>query len=284
MIALALALAWIHDGDVTASRIDVERYAVVVTFAGDAPPMRIWSDGEELKPESAGRVVRYASSKSLGSLRFRMELAKSHRHVADLPDGRTLLFDERCAEREWSATSSRFSSFLALGVEHILTGWDHLVFLLALLVISTSFGQVGKVVTAFTLAHSATLGLTVLGVIAPPSWLVESAIAASIVYVAVENWFVKEARHRWLLVVVFGLIHGMGFGGSLLEMHIAQPAVALAGFNLGVEFGQLSVVAIAWPLLVLARRKERFHRIVVVRGLSGAAAALGVAWLIQRIA
>jgi hypothetical protein len=282
VIVLALALALVHDGEVTASRLERRGDEVWVAFSGPRRPLRIWGDGRELQGREEGGRLRFTAAGPAGALRVRVELEKGHSHVVQFPDGRTRLLDAAHPEAEWTASGgSGFGSFLALGVEHILTGWDHLVFLLTLLVVAGSLGQVAKLVTAFTAAHSVTLGLTALGVVSPPGF-VEALIAASIVYVAVENWFVKEGAHRWVLVSIFGLVHGMGFGGALLEMELARPVPALLGFNLGVELGQLAVVAAVWPLLAWARRHERVYRAVAVRGLSGAAAAAGLVWLIGR--
>jgi hypothetical protein len=284
VIVLALALALVHDTEVTASRLERRGDEVWVTISGSRPALRIWGDGRELIPSDEGGRLRFTADRPVAALRVRVELEKGHRHLVQFPDGRTRLLDAAHPEAEWTESGgSGFGSFLVLGVEHILTGWDHLVFLLTLLVLAGSLVQVGKLVTAFTAAHSVTLGLTALRVVSPPG-IVEALIAASIVYVAVENWFVKDGAHRWVLVSIFGLVHGMGFGGALLEMELARPLPALLGFNLGVELGQLAVVAAVWPLLVWARRHEQIYRAVVVRGLSGAAAVAGLAWLVGRVA
>jgi hydrogenase/urease accessory protein HupE len=254
--------------------------------------------GERPVPSSAKRtpfgiILRYASERPIGALRVRCEVlrdrVKNHKHIADFSDGRTVVFEGDRVEMEWSAPrtwGADLIQFVVLGVEHIVTGWDHLAFLLALLLVAASAKRVVQLVTAFTVAHSVTLGLTALRVIGPPSGLVEAVIAASIVYVAVENLFLTGAtggRWRWALVFAFGLIHGMGFGGALVEMQLARPATALLGFNLGVELGQLFVVALTLPVLALLRRREAFYRTVVVRGLSGAAAAAGLFWFLQRV-
>jgi hydrogenase/urease accessory protein HupE len=307
-LVIAALLGLFHDESISSSRIHVGARDVTVTFAmsrEDAASIaadafgyvrerfRISNDGAELAPElvraeAQTLVMRYRSARDIGALKVRCEVfrdkVKRHRHVADFPDGRTIVFEGAVVEADWSERKSSIGRFVLLGVEHILTGWDHLVFLLSLLLIATRIKRVVQLVTAFTVAHSVTLGLVALHVIAPASWLVEAIIAASIVYVAVENWFVKEGRWRWVLVFAFGLVHGMGFGGILLEMELARPAVALVGFNLGVELGQLLVVALVYPLLALLRRREEWYQRWVVRGLSGAAAAVGVFWLVQRLA
>ncbi len=301
MIALALALSLLHDESISTSRIDVGSSDVTITFtflAADRKAIgadvfayvrervRLWSDDIECTPELVQvepLTLRYTSTRPIGRLRMACALLSDHdhKHVADTTDGRTFVFNGKTTTAEWSAPAS-LGSFIVLGIAHIVTGWDHLIFLLTLLVVAASAGRVLQLVTAFTIAHSITLGLTALRIIGPPAAIVESVIAASIIYVAIENVAVKEVKWRWALVFAFGLVHGMGFGGVLLEMDLARPAMALLGFNLGVEFGQLAIVALAYPLLVLLRRREDFYRRYFVRGLSGAAAAAGVVWLIER--
>ena len=111
----------------------------------------------------------------------------------------------------WSA----IGQFIVLGVEHNLTGYDHLMFLLALIILGGSFTNILKIVTSFTVAHSITLILASLEIVSLPSKLVESVIAASILYVAIENQFVKTTARRWMITFAFGLIHGFGFAGAL---------------------------------------------------------------------
>ncbi|HEY1536115.1 MAG TPA: HupE/UreJ family protein [Polyangiaceae bacterium] len=155
---------------------------------------------------------------------------------------------------------SLFWSMLKLGVEHILTGADHLVFLLGLILVGGSFRSLLGVVSAFTLAHSITLALAALSIFAPSPLFVEPAIALSIAYVGLENLFVKDASKRWRITFPFGLIHGFGFAGALREIALprAQLPVALVSFNLGVELGQLAVLALALPLVLKARRAPWF--------------------------
>lgn len=171
-----------------------------------------------------------------------------------------------------------------LGVEHILTGYDHLVFLLGLVLIGGRFRSLLGVVTAFTVAHSITLALAALGVWAPSPRLVEPAIALSIAYVGVENFFAKSAEGRWRITFPFGLIHGFGFAGALAEVALprAQVPAALLLFNLGVEAGQLAVMA---PLLLALHGlgKLTWFRRHGVRAVSVAVVVAGVAWFIERV-
>jgi hypothetical protein len=176
-------------------------------------------------------------------------------------------------------------SFLVLGVEHILTGYDHLLFLLSLLVAGVALRGLVRIITAFTVAHSITLSLAVLQVVALPAQWVEGAIALSITIVAVDNL----RRHgqmphgRWLLTFAFGLVHGLGFASVLQEFAIprADLAVSLLSFNLGVEVGQIGVVAGAFALLQIVARRRR--QLVVRRLVSAGAALAGVVWFVQRV-
>ena len=148
--------------------------------------------------------------------------------------------------------------YCLLGMEHIFTGYDHLAFLFGLLLVATARGLRGGtryilgVVTAFTVAHSVTLIAAGLGWVRLPSRFVESAIALSIAYVAVENLAVREPRHRWLLTFFFGLVHGFGFASVLAEIGLPPSGVipSLVSFNVGVELGQLTVVCAVAPLLL----------------------------------
>ena len=175
-------------------------------------------------------------------------------------------------------------SFFRLGVEHILTGYDHLVFLFGLVVIGGRPRALIKAITAFTLAHSLSLAVAVLGVWTPSPRFVEPAIALSIAYVGLENFFLKDAEKRWRITLPFGFIHGFGFAGALLERHLSRPRVPLAllGFNTGVEVGQLAVMLLVLPLVLVARRSE-VVRARVVPAANVIVMVLGIAWLAIRI-
>jgi hypothetical protein len=175
-------------------------------------------------------------------------------------------------------------AFMHLGVEHILTGYDHLLFLLVLILVGGRWKSLALVVTAFTLGHSISIAASVLGFVVPnPRW-VEPAIALSIAYVGVENFFVKSADRRFILTFPFGLVHGFGFAGALQELPIPRPSIptALVGFNLGVEVGQLLVLALALPLVLGLRRSEVF-RSYGVRVTSGVIATVGLVLAVYRI-
>jgi hydrogenase/urease accessory protein HupE len=177
-----------------------------------------------------------------------------------------------------------FFDFFRMGIEHILFGYDHLVFLLGLVLIGGRPRALLLVITAFTVAHSITLGMAVLGVWAPSPRIVEPAIALSVAYVGVENQFVADADRRWRITFPFGLIHGFGFAGALGEIALPRPEVpsALLAFNLGVESGQLAVMALVLPAVLAAREKPWFRE----RGVKIASigiAALGAVWFVWRI-
>jgi hypothetical protein len=177
------------------------------------------------------------------------------------------------------------ASFFLLGVEHILSGYDHLLFLLALLLGGGGFVAMLKIVTAFTLAHSVTLALAVLDVVVVPDRLVEAAIALSIAVVAAENLVRRRAvQARWVASFVFGLVHGFGFSSALRELGLPREGLALAllGFNLGVEAGQALVVALALPLLLGLRRTRWEWRVVAAS--SAAILLIGLILFVERAA
>jgi hypothetical protein len=183
---------------------------------------------------------------------------------------------------ETSARSSGFAEFFSLGVEHIWGGYDHLLFLLALLLPGGSLAGLAGVVTAFTLAHSITLALAVLDVVRLPPAPVEIAIALTIIYAAGLTLRNSAGEHRWRLTFFLGLVHGFGFAGILQAAGLehGNVAVPLLAFNLGVETGQLVVVAAVIPLLALL---GLFPRAAVVRRtLALLIVAAGVFWLAER--
>lgn len=186
-----------------------------------------------------------------------------------------------------ASDATTFWGFLRLGVEHIWTGYDHLLFLFGLLIVCRSFRSIVAIVSCFTLAHSLTLALATLDVVNLPARWVEPAIAASIVYVGVENLLRRgaEPRGRWLLTFFFGLIHGFGFASVLRDLGVGGGvqgiALPLFTFNLGVEVGQIAMAAAVLPLVWRLRRNEaRASRIVT--GLSAIVALAGLYWLLQR--
>ena len=180
-----------------------------------------------------------------------------------------------------------FLHFVRLGVEHILAGIDHILFLLCLIVPFRRWRPLVAIVTAFTVAHSITLVASVLGLAPRAPWfppLIETLIAASIVYMAIENLVGTQWHRRWVIAFAFGLVHGFGFSfalGETLQFAGRHLATSLFAFNLGVELGQLLLVVIAIPLLNLAFRSARAERLGVLI-LSVLLAHSGWHWMTDR--
>ncbi len=274
--------------------------------------------------------------------------SSSHLHIARARQGDTPWRDRVfvSGSRAWQLDASHSGpsdaslvDYLALGVEHIATGYDHIVFVLALLLAGTSVWQLASVVTGFTVAHSITLALGVLGLVEPRATAIEALIGLSIVVVAVENfgetsdpgtrriaslalvsavlaslvasllgWFglpalallgvaifcacylallprvARPERLRWFVALVFGLIHGFGFAGILAETGLPPERVvpALVGFNLGVEIGQLVIVAVGYAMLVAVVRGDPARRRRVVQLASMPILAVGLYWFLSR--
>lgn len=192
-----------------------------------------------------------------------------------------------------------FVTYVGQGVWHIWIGIDHILFLVALLLptvlwreagrwvaartFATVFWDVLKVVTGFTLAHSITLTLATLGWVSLPSRPVESVIAASVALAAANNLWPVIGGRRWLVASGFGLVHGFGFAGALAELGLPQGALALSlfGFNVGVELGQLAIVALFLPLAFALRRTSLYRRAVLIGGSAGIA-VLALWWFVER--
>jgi hypothetical protein len=200
--------------------------------------------------------------------------------------GATAQFAFQPDARETRATAEGgrgVASFVLLGVEHILGGWDHLLFLLALLLRGGGWWSLVRIVTAFTCSHSVTLALAVLDVVTMPGRLVEAVIALSIALVAAENLVARPVvARRWVVSFCFGLVHGFGFSSALREAGLPADGLVLSllGFNLGVELGQALVVAAALPLLALVRRTRWERR--VIWSASAAMLVLGVVLFLER--
>jgi len=210
------------------------------------------------------------------------------------PNGPAQGFEQAAGGR-----SSTFAQFLREGVWHIWIGFDHILFLLSLLLpavmvwvgrrwqavprLRDAVIDVTQIVTAFTLAHSITLSLATLGLVSLPSALVESAIAASVVLAALNNLWPLIQGRRWLVAFAFGLVHGFGFATVLADLQLPQDALVLAllAFNAGVELGQLAIVAVFLPL-AFALRASAFYRRVVLQAGSTAIAALAALWFVER--
>ena len=176
------------------------------------------------------------------------------------------------------------TQFLLLGLEHIFTGYDHILFVISLLFGAKTFKNILSLVTAFTIAHSITLILATLEIVQLPGRFIESAIALSIIYVALINIFNSDSKHQPWLAFGFGLIHGFGFAGILSEMRLdgSQLATSLLSFNIGIEIGQLIIVSLVFPI-ILWLRKFTFKPVKwVIPGTSVAILAFGLIWFIER--
>jgi hypothetical protein len=284
-----------------------EEVAGTIQVSSDGAPCGLTASSTARAEEDGVLIdARWECPVAPGRLRIVLEfldrLPPGHVHVAllRLPGGmvqRTAragapVLDVQAQPGAWAGAGR----FLRLGAEHIFQGADHIAFLIGVLLLGGSFRQLVGIVTAFTVAHSLTLALATLGWVVPPPRLVEPLIALSIVAVAVENLValreplsaerVRTAiAHRWRVTFAFGLVHGFGFAGALraLELPRALLAPSLLTFNLGVEVGQLVVVALAWPLLRWLRGIGRMWP-VGMRWASLAIAGLGAYWLVDRMA
>jgi hydrogenase/urease accessory protein HupE len=180
-----------------------------------------------------------------------------------------------------------FANFLSLGVKHILTGYDHLLFLFGLLLVARGFFSSLGIITSFTIAHSITLAVATLEVVQIPSRIVEPLIAASIVFVGIENLLRGDIpRARRMVAFGFGLIHGFGFASALREAGIGSGTggivLPLFSFNLGVELGQIMVAALVLPMIWKLRENPMF----IARwapACSAAVVLLGSFWFVQRV-
>jgi hydrogenase/urease accessory protein HupE len=198
----------------------------------------------------------------------------------------TIDVDVRVAEETRPTTKITFSRFFFMGVEHILTGYDHLIFLLGLLIAMSQFRATVWVITCFTLAHSATLALAAFDVVRVPERIIEPLIAATIIYVGAENLLrLDNGTGRWRLTLIFGLVHGLGFARDLKEkvagMFGEKIVVPLLSFNLGVELGQMAVAALVLPLIWWLRTEPALVR-RLVPSCSVVVVLAGAWWLLQR--
>jgi len=284
-------LAAFPGADIGALATWLRRGIVVTTPAGpcdgDGVATPTEQDGVELTA-----VYRCPGPVAAFSLRLPLlaELSLGHRHLVTATSGSEtvhgVLF---AAEPALDVTAARAAggvvpALFRLGIEHILTGYDHLLFLVAVVLVGGSLRAILGAVTAFTLAHSVTLALAALGVWAPRPALVEPAIALSIAYVGIENCLVRDIGRRWRLTFVFGLIHGFGFAGALREVAVsaAELPLALASFNVGVEAGQLAVLAVVLPCTAwLAGR--RWFAAGGLQAASVAISAIGLCWFVARV-
>jgi hypothetical protein len=212
----------------------------------------------------------------------------------DSPTGKKLseepIMDDAGNVRGFGST---VALYITIGVRHILPdGLDHILFVLALFLSSTRLRALVIQISTFTVAHTATLGLAVAGVISPSTGIIEPLIAATIAFVAIENLFLPDMpKWRPLVVFMFGLIHGLGFAGFFGELGLppGQFWSALIGFNVGVEVGQLSVIAVAFAISwsfrrwLAAHHKDALYRRFVVMPGSALIGVIGLWWFAERV-
>ena len=298
------------DGDGLASTAELDRAkpalkaafvdSLVVEGDGQRCPGALSAVAQD-PPDGIRITAAYACPGDPAHLHLRFgfldRMPSDHRHLATvhLPagdvDALAVLARPELDVDVGAAPSHGFTSFVRGGVEHILTGADHLAFLAALLLGGTlvadrrtRVGALVAMLTAFTVGHSLSLAVATLGGFAPGSRFVEPAVALSVAYVGAENLFTRTVRHRWMLTLAFGFVHGFAFAGGLLPLGLprAQLPLALVGFNLGVEAGQLLVLAVLLPPLMLLRSRGWYA--VAARAASAAIVLAGLVWFVQRIA
>ena len=193
---------------------------------------------------------------------------------------------EKSLEERREDARSTFYSFTRQGFVHVLPlGLAHILFVLGLFFLSRKWKPILYQVSVFTVAHTITLGLATLDLVSAPSNVVEPIIAASIAVVALENIFFPNYRHsRLLIVFFFGLIHGLGFAGALsaFDLDPTSLVIGLLGFNVGVEFGQLAVIAIVFVLTIWIKDEAQYRKLAVVP-CSILIAVMGIYWTIERV-
>lgn len=279
-------------------RVDGERLRPAVTFPGsDAPvpdpegPPTVLGTSIRLRgrlPAGASEIT-VGASRAFGPVRFTVldESTQGGTRVALAPgeDSPAWVLGAEAHAAPAADRRTVAGRYLVLGFEHIVPlGLDHILFVLGLYLLSTRLGPLLWQVSAFTIAHTTTLALSMYGVVSLPSRPVETLIALSIAYVALEN--VATSRLGWwrpLLVFGFGLLHGLGFAGVLRELGLpdGEYGTALVAFNVGVELGQLAVIGLAFVILGRFRARPWYRRRVVVP-CSLAIALVGLWWAVER--
>jgi len=308
------------DSDLDAEVTDAEREAAKPAIANLlAEQLHLSSDGKDILPSAPGQVnyddqnnahVEFVypavpKQQLLVQSMFLAQLPDGHQQYLTIRDtnGKTLaekmlrknddqislqLAAESSTEPDTVGHSlfSAFADFFKLGVEHILTGYDHLLFLFALLAVTHSFWPALKIITFFTIAHSITLACAGLNLIELPSSIVEPVIALTIIYVALENVIRGDhPKGRQWLTFGFGLIHGFGFASVLREMGISSGETGilmpLLSFNLGIEAGQITVAAIVLPMIWWVNNNVLIAE-KLLKGCSVSVCLMGAYWLLER--
>jgi hypothetical protein len=309
------AITW---GEVKAKHAEIAAYALSRLTLGPADARCVPLLSEQLidnHSDGAYAVLRFSATcpaaPKVLDLGYRLffDIDPQHRGLLNLSSQGTtragILSADASAQQFTLAELSKheqFVDYLKEGVLHIWTGFDHILFLLSLLLpavlvrslvpgvtwtaapsFKAAFWDVFKVVTAFTVAHSITLSLAALGVINLPSRLTESAIAASVVLAALNNVRPVVYGGRWIIAFGFGLIHGFGFASVLTDLGLPQGSLllALVAFNVGVELGQLAIVAVFLPVAYALRATALYRRGILIGG-SLVVAAIATLWLVER--
>lgn len=301
-------------GELRAKKAEIDAYALErLSIKADGKPCAL-DAGEHLvddHSDGAYAVLRFTARcapHSVLSVDYRLlfDIDPTHRGLLRIPRGSgaiTAVLGPESGSRDFTlATPSllmQFLDYLREGVWHIWVGYDHVLFLVSLLLPAVlvrgqgrwqpiaafppAFVEVLKIVTSFTLAHSITLCLAALSVVELPSRLVESVIALSVVLAALNNLRPVVLRRRWLVAFGFGLVHGFGFASVLSDLGLPQEALLLAliGFNLGVEAGQLAIVGVVLPLAYLMR-STRAYRQFIFSGGSAVVVVFASIWLLER--
>lgn len=276
------------------------RQAVTVRKGGHACPASAGPVEHDALNEAVVSTISFPCASGPGAVEVRYDYVSRflhpHRNVAEIRHGsqakaflftreRPLLKLTLQGDNDFAGagSGSTIVQFLEEGIEHILIGYDHIAFVVGLVVVGGSLAGLVKVVTAFTIAHSITLALAALGIFALPGTIVEPLIALTVAWVGIENLVLRDFQKRWMLTFFFGLVHGFGFASVLAGLGLAeQPLVpALLGFNLGVEFGQLAIVI---PIFfgLRAFREQKWHP-VLVKAVSWSLVAAGSWWFIARV-
>lgn len=310
------------DGEITWGEVRA-RHTEIAAYA--SARLAVKADGADCRIEVGPQAVDSHTDGSYSVLPLRLACANTapakltvayrlfadidpqHRGLLNLAAGgqtRTAILGPQAAEQTFDLQRigrwSQFVQYLEEGIWHIWIGFDHILFLLSLLLpavmvwaagrwqpaqrFGEAFWDVARIVTSFTLAHSITLSLATLGYVSLPSRWVEASIAASVVLAALNNVFTVFHGRRWMVAFVFGLIHGFGFASVLADLGLPQDALllALVGFNVGVEVGQLAIVMVFLPLAFALRRTAFYRRAVLVAG-SLVIATIAAVWLAERV-
>jgi hypothetical protein len=320
-IDFALGLDADGDGDITWGEVrakhgEIAAYALArLAIQGDGAACPVSAGEQAIDEHTDGAYtvlnLRVACPRPPSRLTLNYtlfaELDPQHRGLLNLSSGgatRSAVLGPQAPTQQFDLQATdkltQFIDYGREGVWHIWIGFDHVLFLLSLLLPAVfmwrerrwqpapsfrdAFWDVFKIVTAFTVAHSITLSLATLGVVSLPSRWVESAIAASVVLAALNNLVPVVHGRRWVVAFCFGLIHGFGFASVLADLGLPREALVLAlvGFNLGVEVGQLAIVLVFLPLAYALRRTLLYRRVVFVGG-SLMVVALAGTWLAERL-